>query len=156
MLLVDTELRPSPIHGIGVFSTKFIPAGSTVWSFTPGFDLEIDEAEIERLSPPAREQFLKYSYRDVLTGKYVLCFDDGRFFNHSDDPNVIDGITPETAQSSVAVRDIQPGEELTCDYRTFDALSRAEMPASGTAVPTDAPVSRPGPQPVRGRRRRAS
>jgi uncharacterized protein len=124
MLLVDTELRPSPIHGTGVFSRQFIPAGAVVWTFAPGFDLEIDPPEVERLAPPARDQFLKYSYLDVFTGKYVLCFDDGRFFNHSDAPNVMDGATPETAQSSVAIRDILPGEELTCDYRTFDALSR--------------------------------
>ena len=140
MLLVDTELRSSPIHGIGVFSRQFIPAGTVVWTFTPGFDLEIDPPEVERLAPPARDQFLKYSYLDVLTGKYVLCFDDGRFFNHSDQPNVIDGVTPETAQSSVAVKDIAPGEELTCDYRTFDALSRNGLDEVETLVlsPTSA------------------
>jgi len=139
-LLVDTELRLSPIHGIGVFSRQFIPAGTVVWTFTPGFDLEIDPGEVERLAPPARDQFLKYSYLDVLTGKYVLCFDDGRFFNHSDQPNVIDGVTPETAQSSVAVKDIAPGEELTCDYRTFDALSRNGLDEVETLVlsPTSA------------------
>jgi uncharacterized protein len=146
MLLVDTELRPSPIHGIGVFSKQFIPSGSIVWSFTPGFDLEIEPPEIDRLSPPAREQFLRYSYLDVLTGKYVLCFDDGRFFNHSDSPNVIDGLTPDTAQSSIAVRDIFPGEELTCDYRTFDALSRYGMEDPMLAARTNGPGSARGPK----------
>jgi uncharacterized protein len=134
MLLVETELRPSPIHGIGVFTRQFIPAGSVVWSFTPGFDLEIEESEIERLSPPAREQFLKYSYLDVHSGKYVLCFDDGRFFNHLDQPNVRDGETPETSHCSVAIRDIHPGEELTCDYRTFDALTRNGLVDIGVAA----------------------
>jgi hypothetical protein len=74
-----------------------------------------------------------------LTGKYVLCFDDGRFFNHSDSPNVIDGLTPDTAQSSIAVRDIFPGEELTCDYRTFDALSRYGMEDPMLAARTNGP-----------------
>lgn len=145
MLLVETELKPSPIHGIGVFTREFIPAGTVVWTFTPGFDLEIEPSEVERLSPPAREQFLKYSYLDVHTGRYVLCFDDSRFFNHCDRPNVMDGATPETAQASVALRDIFPGEELTCDYRTFDALSRDGLEGTlGRAAETQ-----PAVQPLR-------
>jgi uncharacterized protein len=133
MLLVETELRMSPIHGVGVFTKEFISEGSVVWTFTPGFDLEIEESEIERLSDPAREQFLKYSYLDVHTRKYVLCFDDSRFFNHQDEPNVKDGDTPETSLSSVALRDIHPGEELTCDYRTFDALTREGLVEIGAS-----------------------
>ena len=48
---------------------------------------------------------------------YELCSDDARFFNHSDEPNT-GSISNDT---DVALRDIQQGEELTCDYRTFDA-----------------------------------
>lgn len=148
MLLVATELRPSPIHGIGCFTTQFIPAGTVVWTFTPGFDLEIDPADLDALSAPAREQFIKYSYLDVVTGKYVLCFDDARFFNHSDSPNVLDGSMPATTQSSVASRDIQPGEELTCDYRSFDAQSRLDLIFQ---VARSDNGDRPAPSPVRTR-----
>jgi len=104
-----------------------------VWTFTPGFDLEIESSDFERLSDPAREQFLKYSYLDLPSGKYALCFDDSRFFNHADEPHVKDGDTPGTSQSSVAVRDIHPGEEVTCDYRTFDALTRDRAVDTGAS-----------------------
>jgi len=44
------------------------------------------------------------------------------FFNHSDTPNTesreVDG---EDEVITMAKRDIQPGEELTDDYRTFEA-----------------------------------
>ncbi len=36
--------------------------------------------------------------------------------NHSDEPNCDDPDGPRT----VTNRDIEPGEELTCDYRSFD------------------------------------
>jgi len=46
----------------------------------------------------------------------VLCWDHGRFMNHSCDPNCIaPGFDFESA-----VRDIQPGEELTGDYATYN------------------------------------
>jgi SET domain-containing protein len=31
MLLFETELRPSPIHGIGVFLLEPVRAGEVVW-----------------------------------------------------------------------------------------------------------------------------
>ncbi|MFW6079231.1 MAG: SET domain-containing protein [Gemmatimonadota bacterium] len=122
MLLVETRLAPSSIHGIGIFADRFIPEGTTVWAFVSGFDLVVDPDELSRLSEPARRQFRKYSYLDPHLRKYVLCFDDARFMNHADEPNLLD--TPTSAEGmgvTVAARDIEAGEELTCDYSTFDA-----------------------------------
>lgn len=123
MLLVHTRLGQSAIHGIGLFSDQFISKGTCVWSFTPGFDLLIAPDELGRLSAPALLQFRRYSYLDRVVRKYVLCFDDARFMNHSDAPN-LDDTTPTTHEGlgvTLAGRDIEPGEELTCDYSAFDA-----------------------------------
>ena len=44
------------------------------------------------------------------------------FFNHSDTPNTESReVDREDEVITVAKRDIQPGEELTDDYRTFEA-----------------------------------
>jgi hypothetical protein len=86
-----------------------------VWELTPGFDLEFDEAKLSTVPPAARANLLKYSYRNPGTQTYVLCGDDARFFNHSADPSVLCVEEP-----NIAARDIHPGEELTCDYYTFD------------------------------------
>lgn len=119
MLLVKTKIGVSPIHGIGLFAEEYIPVGRPVWKFLHGFDLIVPADVVGRLAPPARQQFLEYCYIDVSTGEYILCSDDARFFNHSDDPNTA-GEGTKGEDVDVATRDIQPGEELTCDYRTFD------------------------------------
>ena len=118
MLLVKTKIGPSKIHGIGLFADQFIAKGTLVQKFMPGFDSIIPESEIQKLSEPAREQFLKYAYKNK-DGQYILCFDDTRFLNHSDNPNLISN--NPTEEIDVAAQDIQKGEELTVNYKEFDA-----------------------------------
>jgi len=122
MLLVDTKIGPSKINGTGLFANQFIPKGTPVWKFQSGFDLKIEKSELDNLSEPAKKQFLKYAYLNPKTNKYILCFDDARFFNHSDNANCIDTESPEDSEGiDVAAKDIQEGEELICNYKEFDA-----------------------------------
>lgn len=118
MLLVKTKIGSSKINGIGLFADQFIPKGTLVQKFMPGFDLIIPENEIQKLSEPAREQFLKYAYKN-RDRQYILCFDDTRFLNHSDDPNLISNDPNEEIDTTA--KDIQKGEELTVNYKEFDA-----------------------------------
>ncbi len=119
MLLVKTTLAPSTIHGIGLFAAQRIRAGTVIWRFHPGVDRFIDDHDLENLSPAAREQVLKYTYVDVALRRRILCGDDARFFNHSDDPNCLD-YPDERGGTTVARRNIEAGEELTSDYAAFD------------------------------------
>ncbi len=123
MLLVKTKIGPSKINGIGLFADQFIPKGTRVWKFQPGFDLKIDKSDLAKLSEPAKAIFLKYAYLNPATKKYILCFDDARFFNHSENANCLDfGSTDDEEEGDdIAARDIQKGEELTCNYKKFDA-----------------------------------
>lgn len=122
MLLVKTKIGPSKISGTGLFADEFIPKGTITWRAILPFDLQVDREDIEKLSPPAKELFMKYSYLSKWSDKYVLCFDDARFLNHSDNPSVVCGPYMDDGQEPVdiAVHDIYPGEEMTCDYRSFD------------------------------------
>lgn len=119
MLLIPTTICVSDLHGIGLFAAERVPRGTLVWRFEPGFDQKFSDDVVARLSPAAREQLLNYAYRSKQSPVYVLCTDDARFFNHSETPNVMDDAMEEGMV--IAGRDIEPGEELTCDYRTFDA-----------------------------------
>ena len=84
--------------------------------------LLVEKSELVNLPEPAREQFLKYAYLNPKTNKYILCFDDARFFNHSDNANCIDVESPDDSEGiDIAAKDIQDGEELTCNYKEFDA-----------------------------------
>lgn len=118
MLLVKTKLDVSQIHGIGLFADSFIPKDTVIWKFNPLIDLVFTEQQLEELAIEAREQIEKYSYRDISLDLYVLCGDDARFFNHSENPNCLD--TYESESITFASRDINRGEELTCNYGLFD------------------------------------
>ena len=124
MILVKSKLDKSNIHGTGLFAEEFIAKGALVWKFDEKFDLVLTKEEVDQLSPAAKEQFLNYAYIGKKSGKYILCSDDSRFFNHSLTPNVKCEV-PENPDSEddlvcIAVQDIKVGEELTCDYREFD------------------------------------
>ena len=136
MLLVKTRIGPSTINGTGLFADQFIPQGSVIWKFTPGFDLRVTPEELKPLSEPARESFLKHCYVSRRSTHYVLCFDNARFFNHSDHPNVLDSDSPESEEGiDIAARDIYPGEELTCNYQDFDlAYIGPDTPFPETAL----------------------
>lgn len=122
MLLVRTYIAPSVIHGIGLFAADPIPKGAEIWRFKEDFDLSLSRAFVDTLAGPAREQCLVYAYRNLRTDAYILCSDDARFFNHSETPNCIESPTRTDREGvDIAACDISAGEELTSDYRTFDA-----------------------------------
>ncbi len=120
MLLVKTKLGPSAIAGIGLFADEFIPKGTQVWKLQKGFDVILSEQAFKELSLPAQAQVRNYCYYNAETKSYVVCGDDARFFNHADEPNVSSGNYDE--HIDCALRDINPGEELTQNYKDFDGM----------------------------------
>ena len=133
MLLVNTKLDESSIHGIGLFAAEFIAKGTETWTYLEGFDFRLPPSLLDRLSAPARVQFLQYTYLVPELGLYELCSDDARFFNHSEDPNT--GMVPSASGELLylALRDIREGEELTCDYRAFDPDWKVKLGLSNEA-----------------------
>jgi hypothetical protein len=126
MLLVDTELRPSPIHGIGVFLLENVSKGEIIWRFDSRIDRVYSDRELADL-PPRMQQFLKtYSTWHQASGLWVLCGDNGRHFNHSDTPNTLSrGIA---FGDDLAASDLPAGTELTSDYRTICDTFRVNGP----------------------------
>jgi SET domain-containing protein len=124
MLLFETELRPSPIHGIGVFLLEPVKAGDVIWRFDSRVDRVYTDSEIASL-PPLMRRFLRtYSTRHEGMKVWILCGDNGRHFNHSDAPNTISrGIA---FGDDIAACDLAAGTELTSDYRTICDSIRLE------------------------------
>lgn len=113
------EIRPSPIHGKGMFATAPIKAGEIVniWGGT----LLLTQEDIE--GEKASEWKAKgYVWATIGEGLYLagLLSDDDRdltnFINHSCDPNV----WMQDEVTLIARRDIAVGEELTVDYAMFE------------------------------------
>ena len=119
MLLVKTKLKPSGVHGLGVFAAEFIPKGTRVWEFREGFDSRLSEEFVASLPEPAQSTLRHYSA--LWGGGYVVSADDARFLNQSETPNLKTFAEPDM---DVALRDIQIGEELLEDYREFDESPR--------------------------------
>jgi len=119
MFIVRTSLRPSSIQGLGCFAEEPIKQGQVVWQFDPRLDLRIPISELSRYPSAIQEHFLIYTYVEIYDGQEVMvyCADLSKHVNHSDTPNLFD--TPDNLNET-AVRDIDIGEELTCNYYSFD------------------------------------
>lgn len=118
VLLVKTKIGYSKINGIGVFAAEFIPKGTIIWKYVLGFDQKLTQEQLDRFPKITKEFLEKYTYFNKYTNFYVLCCDDARFYNHSKAPNTMgadmDGTEDEGAD--IAAKDIEIGEEITCDY----------------------------------------
>ena len=114
MLLVKTYLDKSAIHGLGVFAGELIRKGTKIWRFVEGFDHAYSPKQFAKLPKPAREFLKNYGYR--VDGEILFTVDNDRHINHSEDPN-----TFLKSGYAIARRNIRKGEEITNDYREFDA-----------------------------------
>lgn len=117
MFLYNTILKPSSIHGLGVFATESIKKGTAVYQHNPRLDLILTATKFARLDPQDQALIMHYGGIDKRLGRYRLSYDDLRFLNHSEKPNLVyDSATDQI----IALRDISSGEELTQDYRDFE------------------------------------
>ena len=117
MLLVDTFVGPSVIEGVGVFAAEPIRAGRIIYRFDPLFDRLISQAELTLFPESLRSFILRYTYPHPSDQQFlVLDVDNGRHMNHSLNPNT----DFRDATFGYAIRDIGPGEEITCNYAEFE------------------------------------
>ena len=124
MLLVPTRLAPSTVHGLGVFAVDRIAKGTPVWRFQTGLDMEFSPDIANGLPEHVQKFFSHYGYLDRNVKRIILCFDDARFVNHSDTPNLGTDYAQDGYGLDVALRDIEAGEELTMDYGGFEESAR--------------------------------
>jgi SET domain-containing protein len=121
MLLVKTKILPSKIHGLGLFADQLIPKGTEIWRFTPGIDLKLTREEILALPELAQICAYTYGYRSKKSGLYIYSSDGARHINHSDDPNSYSEYKDSEEEAvTVALKDIQPGEEILDNYNSFE------------------------------------
>jgi uncharacterized protein len=108
-------VRRSPIHGRGVFALRGIPKGTRIIEYEGE---RIDDAEAIVRYP---ERMDAENHTFVFEVAEDLNIDGGnggnssRFINHSCDPNC-ETVDEDCRIFVEAIRDIEPGEELTYDY----------------------------------------
>ena len=126
MFVVRTSLRPSPIHGIGVFAKEPIKKGQLVWKFDTRLDLRIPVAELLFLPAAAQEHIRIRACAKMATGQRVmtLCADNPQYVNHSSPPNLLDS---EDGLQEMAAWDSAAGGELTCNYYKSDLTADEKL-----------------------------
>lgn len=120
-MLVKTYIAPSTIHGMGLFATEPIPEGTPFWRFEPDFDRVISPKRLAALPELTQQHVRWFAYMDEREGGYVLSGDFCCFMNHSTNPSTGAPASAQPPVTTVALRDIAVGEELTCNYFAFDA-----------------------------------
>lgn len=127
MLLVRTYIGPSRIHGMGLFAAEPLAKGTPFWRFEPDFDQAISPERFAVLPELTQQHIRWFAYKSQTDAHYILSGDFCCFMNHSTEPNT--GALPDSQPpvTTVTLRDIAQGEELTCDYFAFDAEANSKL-----------------------------
>ena len=121
MLYVKTKIKPSRIHGIGLFAEQAISKGMIIWKFTPGFDQKFTREQILGFPDLLQIYIYKYCWRSKKSKLYCFSADNGKYCNHSKNPNVLSEYRDnEEEVITVAIKDIEIGEEILDDYSSFE------------------------------------
>ncbi len=115
MIHPQTELRfIGPEVGYGVFATARIPEGSITY-VKDSLELEVSPTDYLLHSPEMQEAIEKYSYIDQR-GYRIISWDFAKYVNHCCNCN-----TMSTGYGfEIAIRDIEPGEQITDEYGIFN------------------------------------
>jgi hypothetical protein len=117
---VYTRLRPSQIHGVGVFAIRPIAVGTRLFQDDNDEIVWVDEKDLAAL--PKEVKKLYEDFAIITNGEYGCPSSFNRltvswYLNDSDHPNV----RVDDDYNMWALRDIEEGEELTIDSSKFSA-----------------------------------
>jgi len=115
------ELAESKIHRWGIYASEFIPAGRKIIEYTG--------EKISRRETKRRSEANDLIYLFTLDAYWTLDGSVGgsgaEYINHSCEPNLVTRIVKGHI-IYMSMRDIEPGEELTVDYRFDKKVERVE------------------------------
>ena len=114
-------IKPSQLHGIGVFAIRDIPKGTiNIFSKGVGDWIKVSKEEVDTLPQHSKDLIENHCLFDE---DYYFIPDYGFklvdlviYLNHSETPNVI---SLNDGEEFEAIRDIASGEELLVDYGTI-------------------------------------
>jgi SET domain-containing protein len=111
-------LKPSAVHGIGVFAIKDIPKGcNTIFSKGVGDWIKVSIKEVEALPHHSKnliETYCLYDEENYFVPDYGFkLMDLVLYLNHSAEANII---SVDDGEQFEALREIKCGEELLVNY----------------------------------------
>lgn len=109
-------VRKSKVHGLGAFATRRIRKGERIIEY---LGERVSHAEADRRYE-SKDPNDNHTFLFTVDSRTVIDAgvngNDARFFNHSCDPNC-ESVIENRRVFIDAIRDIEPGEELTYDYQ---------------------------------------
>jgi len=117
---VYVRLKPSGIHGVGVFAIRAIPKGTNVFADDHSRMVWIEASKMKGLNEETRKLYDDFGV--LKNGRYGCpgsfnMLTVGWYINHSKKPNV----RVEKGYTFYSMRGIKKGEELTVDYDTYSS-----------------------------------
>ena len=114
-------IKPSPLHGIGVFAIRDIPKGTkNIFSKGVGDWIKVSKEEVDALPQHSKDLIENHCLFDddfyFIPDYGFKLVDLVIYLNHSETPNVI---SLNEGEEFEAIRDIAAGEELLVDYGTI-------------------------------------
>ena len=113
------KLAPSPIHGVGVFAIKDIPADTVIFRSDTAYD-EVDIKILNRIPKEVAELYSSlFIYDDEsiwIPKNGVNSVDISFYINHSVEPNLKYDLENDLFVSKIS---ISKNTELTFDYRSL-------------------------------------
>jgi len=111
-------IKPSPLHGIGVFAIRAIPKGTkNIFSKGVGDWIKVSKEEVGALPQHSKDLIENHCLFDedfyFIPDYGFKLVDLVIYLNHSETPNVI---SLNDGEEFEAIRDIACGEELLVDY----------------------------------------
>ena len=114
-------IKPSPLHGIGVFAIRDIPKGTkNIFSKGVGDWIKVSKEEVDALPQHSKDLIENHCLFDedfyFIPDYGFKLVDLVIYLNHSETPNVI---SLNEGDEFEAIKDIANGEELLVDYGTI-------------------------------------
>lgn len=98
-----------------MFAKRKFLRGEILW-ITDNFDLKIPLKKYQMIEERQRNILNIYSYMDNKS-RVIVPWDEGKYVNHSCSPNAT--CLLEFDNITVAIKEIDPGEEIVEDYRSY-------------------------------------
>ena len=111
---VTYELKASDIGGVGLFAKTLIKKNTLIWKYGIDRNIKVFYNEVDVRNHLNKmqgfdEKYNWISHVYVSDGHLNEIMDDGKYWNHSEEPNTVSGVNGDW-DSTFAKLDIQPGE----------------------------------------------
>lgn len=116
--LVGVDFKASPVQGMGVFARRSIAAGTRIWQFDDSMQV-CDRNAMDQLTPSQIAFALHGGYLHGPSDRFLWYTDGMQYMNHAagQGANIGLGFWPALREDhTMALRDIEAGEELLEDY----------------------------------------